>query len=277
MKVLNSSRSVRLAVVFLTSATASSPAWAVPCTFTRIANTTQSLVASGLWNFASGGQAERGQHSAYATTSPLQVSKPLPADASLRRDPQRGTIRFLRGAKLSQDPERDPHFRSLQAADRFAEVAVGFLSAYRMGFRLLLPVDEMVVHSVTIDDLGFKRVHLKQMFAGIPVWGAELIVQLDRANHINLVQGRYIPTPERLSTTPGITGEDALAITAANLSGLDPGCPGCQSELVIFAADTDPPRLAYRILIPVSLTEGWVIMADAFTGTVIKKLPSVYE
>jgi|GEM_PF-2419674 len=274
---LNASSAVLLAVVVLTSATAGSPAWAVPCTFTRIANSTQSLVASGLWNFASGGQEERGQNSAYANTSAMHVSRVLPSDASLRRDLQRGTVRFLRGANLSRDLERDPQFRSLQAADRLAEVAVAFLSAYRMDFRLLRPVDEMVVNSITTDDLGFKRVRLKQMFAGIPVWGAELIVQLDRANHINLVQGRYIPTPERLSTTPGITGEDALAITAANLEGLDPGCPGCRSELVIFAAESDPPRLAYRILIPVSLTEGWAITTDAFTGTVIEKLPTVYE
>jgi hypothetical protein len=274
---LNASNVVRSAVVVLTWATVSSPAWAVPCIFTRIANTTQSPVAPGLSIFPSGGQAERGQHSAYASTSALHVSRVLPSDASLRRDLQRGTVRFLRGANLSRGLEQDPQFRSLQAADRFADVAVAFLSAYRLDFRLLRPVDEMVVNSITTDALGFKRVRLKQMFAGIPIWGAELIVQLDRANHINLVQGRYIPTLKRFSTIPGITGEDALAITAANLGGLDPDCPGCRSELVIFAAHRDPPRLAYRILIPVSLAEGWVVMADAFTGTVIKKLPSVYE
>ena len=207
----------------------------------------------------------------------VHASTVLPSDAGLRRDPQRGTVRFLRGANLSQDLERDPAFRALQAADRFAEIALAFLTAYATEFRLVQPEDEMVVASVETDDLGFNRVRLQQRFEGIPVWGAELIVQLDRANHVNLVQGRYIPTPERLGTIPEITGEDALAIASTKLADPESGCPGCRSDLVIFASDNQPPRLAYRVRVTISMTEGWVMIVDAVTGAMLDKLSTVYE
>ena len=205
----------------------------------------------------------------------LDLSAALLPDAGLRRD-MRGTVRFLRGENLSQNLERDPAFRALQAADRFAEIALAFLTAYRTEFRLVQPEDEMAVASVETDNLGFKRVRLQQSFRGIPVWGAELIVQLDRANHVNLVQGRYIPTPVRLRTIPEITGEDALATASVSLD-TESGCPGCRSELVIFASDNQPPRLAYRVRVNVSMNEGWDIMVDAVTGAIFDKLSTVYE
>jgi len=205
------------------------------------------------------------------------AGKPFPSDASLRRDPGRGTVRFLKGRNLSRDLEQDEAFRALQAADRFAEIALAFLNAYRTEFGLRQPMVEMRVDSVVTDDLGFKQVRLQQTFAGIPVWGAELIVQIDRDNHVNLVQGSYFRTPVRARTTAELASDEALRIAAASLSGIGPECPRCRSKLVIFASDSNPPRLAYRIIAPISLVEGWAVMVDAMTGIILGKVPMVYS
>jgi Zn-dependent metalloprotease len=200
----------------------------------------------------------------------------LPPDTQIRRDAARGTITFLRAKNLSEDLERDSDFRALQSANRFADIALAFLTAYRSSFHLQTPVDELVVKSVTTDDLGSKHIRLQQTFAGIPVWGAEIIVHLDQYNHVYLAQGSYIPTPSGLRTRPVLGSEEALRIVAEHVDGIGPECRGCQAELVIFVPADNTPHLAYRVLAIVSLTEAWAIMIDAVTGTLREKLPTVY-
>lgn len=215
--------------------------------------------------------------SGYAGVRNRTMNLNLPSDAKIRRDASRGTITFLRGRNLSEGLEQHSDFRELQLAGRSAEIAIAFLNAHRGLFNLEHPSEELIVTSVTTDDLGFKHVRLQQAFAGIPIWGAEMIVQLDRASHVNLVQGRYIPTPSSLGTTPGLTTEEAMRIVAKHLTNLGSACRGCQAQLVIFVTGDNRPRLAYRVLATVSLAEGWAIMVDAKSGTILEKLSTVYS
>jgi hypothetical protein len=198
----------------------------------------------------------------------------LPSDALIRRDPTKGTVIFLRGKNLSEALERSADFRELQSADRFGEISLAFVSPYRALFNLEEPERELVLKSVTRDKMDFKHVRLQQVFQGIPVWAAEMIVHLDKSNHVYLVQGRYIPTPQGLSTSPRLTAADALHIAARHV-GLGTECKGCSSELVVFAKGN--PGLAYRVLATVSLVEGWALMVDAETGAVLEKIPTVIK
>ncbi len=201
----------------------------------------------------------------------------LPSDAKIRRDASRGTITFLRGSNLSAALEQQSDFRELQLNGQFAEIAIAFLNAHRRLFNLERPSEELIVKSVTTDDLGFKHVRLRQQYAGLPVWGAEIIVQLDRSNHVNRVQGRYIPTPSGVGTAPVLRTEEAMSIVAKHLTNLGSACRGCQAQLVIFVTGDNTPRLAYRVLVTVSLTEGWAIMVDAKSGSILEKLSTVYS
>jgi hypothetical protein len=196
----------------------------------------------------------------------------LPSDAVIRRDPTEGTVIFLRGKNLSEGLEKIVGFRELQSADRFGEIALAFVSAHPALFKLEQPEKELGLKSATRDKMGFKHVRLQQVFEGLPVWGAEMIVHLDKSNHVYLVQGRYIPTPERLSTSPRLTPAAALHVAAKHV-GLGTECKGCRSELVVFAKGT--PRLAYRVLVTLSLVKGWALMVDAETGAVLEKIPTV--
>jgi hypothetical protein len=231
----------------------------------------------------SGVSAAVGSHSplhfvAQAVASSLGQTREirLPADTQIRRHAVRGTITFLRAKNLSEDLEHDSDFRALQAANRFADIALAFLTASRSLLHLQQPSDELMVTSATTDDLGLKHVRLQQTFAGIPVWGAEIMVHLDQSNHVYLVQGQYIPTPSGLQTHPALSREEAVRIVARHVEGMGPECHGCQAELAIFVSADHVPHLAYRILAPVSLTEAWAIMVDAATGAFLEKLPTVY-
>lgn len=208
-------------------------------------------------------------------TGPSQAAAALPSGAEIRRDARTGTIRYLRASNLSEDVERDSEFRRLQSTNAFADVAVRFLAAHRLLFKLQRPADEVVVRSVTKDDLGLKHVRLQQVFADLPVWSGEILVHLDQANHVYLVQGHYAPTPSGVRTQPALSAEAALRIAGEATRGTDPSCQRCESDLVIAVVRDQAPRLAYRVVTKPSLTEGWAFLIDAETGAVLEKVSTV--
>lgn len=207
----------------------------------------------------------------------LNMDIKLPSDVVIRRNVQNETIIFLRGRNLSEGLEGDKNFRELQSKNLLSEIALAFLTAHRLLFKLIQPPDEFAVESITTDDLGLKHVRFQQVFEGIPVWASEIIVHLDQSNHVYLMQGRYIPTPVNVNTCPVLSQEEALRIVAEKLEETGLGCPRCRSELIIFAALDDRPRLAYRVLATPSVIEGWAFVIDAETGAVLEKLPTVYN
>jgi Zn-dependent metalloprotease len=201
----------------------------------------------------------------------------LPSDAIIRRDVNNDTIIFLRGKNLSAGLEEDKHFRELQTRNLPDQIALAFLTAHRSDFRLIRPSDEMMVSSVDIDNLGLTHVRLQQVFKGIRVWACEMIIHLDRANHVYLMQGRYIPTPVDVATCPGLNEAEVFRIVAENLKNVGTDCRRCRAELVIFARSEDKPRLAYRVLADPSIIEGYAYVIDAETGDILEKVPTVYN
>ena len=202
---------------------------------------------------------------------------PFPHEATLQRDSHRGTIRFLKGPNLSMELEKETGYQTLQAENRFGEMGLAFLHVYRSQVKLEHPLQELVVYSIKSDDLGYTHVRLQQIFADIPVWGAEILVHLDQDKHVYLVTGRYVPTPSQVKTTPQLTADAAKAIVASHLKKPQSSCPACSSTLIFFINEAHEPRLAYRVLASVSLIEGWAITVDAETGAILQKEPTVYS
>jgi len=205
------------------------------------------------------------------TRSPATMTPELPADTLIRRHHEHGTITFLKSANLSAFLEQEVDFRTLQAEQRYGEMALMFLTRYRQLFKLREPEQEFTIASIDSDHLGFTHVRLQQQFAGIAVWGAELMAHVNRAQHVYLIQGRYIPTPEQVQTSPVLTVAEALQIAAEALGRAPSECPKCNAMLTIFAAAYQAPRLSYRVEAYTGLTERWALMIDAINGTVLEK------
>lgn len=222
------------------------------------------------------GSEDQGKSLANMEISNKNFYMTFPADARISFDVEWGTVRFLQASNLTQALEQKDEFRSFQAANRFKDIVLMFFDAYRVPFKLTNPMEELVVHSVQADDLGFTQVRLKQTFANIPLWGAEILVQLDRFKHINLVHGRYYPSPHGVNLLPKLSAEVAWKHVASHLSLPDSSCPACPTKLVIFIT-TEKSRLAYSIRAMVSLVEGWELIVDAETGAILQKVPTVYN
>jgi Zn-dependent metalloprotease len=207
----------------------------------------------------------------------LRINLDLPAGATIRLEKRNGTVIFLKGDNLSVNLEKHEDFLQLQADKQYDVVVLAFLNAHRSLFRLDSPSREFIVKSVITDDLGFRHIKLQQVYRGIPVWASEINVHLDQTNHVYLVQGRYIPTPGELSTQPALTQERALQLVAKDLDRSESDCPGCRVALIIFARFDSPPRLAYRVLTPPGLMEGWAYVIDAETGGILDKISTIFH
>ena len=201
----------------------------------------------------------------------------LPASAELRLDAANETVRFLRGKDLAASLEGDHAYARSREAGHYAEMAIAFIEAHRSTFRLEEPTAELSEKRVSSDAEGMTHVRLAQSYRGIPVFGAELLVHFRSADGIYLVNGEYLPTPTGLETRPSLSTDDALHFVATQHPELDGGCSGCESELVVFGRDRAEPRLAYRVRVSVSLTEGWDYFIDAQNGTVLLRIPTVYS
>ena len=207
----------------------------------------------------------------------MGVNMELPSDAIMKRDEHNHTIIILKGKNLSEGLEGDPVFLKLRSDNLFSKIALAFISANAEFFKITNPAHELKDISVNEDDLGFKHIRFRQVFSNIPVWASEINVHLNNLNNVYLVQGRYIPTPEKIDINPVLKEEDTQRIVAENLD-----IPGSEyfewpSEMIIFSASDAEPCLAYRVVASLSATESWAFIIDATTGAVLEKLPAIYD
>ena len=202
-----------------------------------------------------------------------EAKQTFPPGTRVERDPERDTIRFLQGANLSAALENDAAFRSLQDAGDLEAVARAFLRHYGSAFRLEDPDAELALLSSSRDDLGMTHVKLQQQLGDLPVLDQQLIVHLDAAGHVTLVNGAYVPTPKGLTAKPALGAAEARR-AAAEAAGL-PDCEACPADRVVFAADGAAPRLAWRVETRGGLTQRFEVVVDAETSDVLRKVPRV--
>jgi len=206
------------------------------------------------------------------TARAAQPDPKLPAGAELTRDPQTGTVRFLKGPDLSRDLDADPAFKATRAAGDAEGVARAFLAHFAGLWRLDDPSAELTKRRIDVDRSGASHVRLSQVWRGLPVLDAELIVHLDRDRRVVLVNGTYFATPRDLDPTPALDATAARAAAARATDG-EP-CAACATDLVVFAERRAAPRLAWRIAPPKGQIKGEEIVIDARKGDVLRRLPA---
>lgn len=196
----------------------------------------------------------------------------LPKDAIVQRSAKDRTVRTMKAKNLSEELEQSRNFRELQSKDSYAAIALAFISEYRSYFLLQEPVEELADSSVQTDELGYKHIKFRQVFHDLPVFSAEIIVHLDKGNHVYLIEGRYIPTPKDISVTPAIEREKACSIAEASVKNEIPESICRASQLGVYASHKGDIRLAYRLSI-VSWLRGWEVTVDGKTGEILDKSP----
>ena len=179
-----------------------------------------------------------------------------PGEVSVVLRPLAGTPRQIKGAVLqSAQAGSDP---PLTTARTFLRTNCDLL-------RLEDPNAELVLVHRHTDELGRTHLRFRQQYQGVPVWPADILVHLNPAGHVDVMNGAFVPTPKDLSTVPVL--DEATAVEYAR-TGLTDGAEAevTASELIIYAPGDTPPRLAWKLELTIDVTAQWLVVIDAING-----------
>lgn len=153
-----------------------------------------------------------------------------------------------------------------------------FLSQVKGLLKVNNPEATFAVYRTETDDLGHMHVRMSQTYAGVRVLGSELVAHLTDGE-VTLLNGRYQPIPDGLSTTPTLAlteaSERALKDVRSkvnvrtfgdNILNMKP----TEGDLCIFTS-TDGAKLAYQLTVRPNMLERWEYVIDAQTGAVLEK------
>ncbi len=174
-----------------------------------------------------------------------------------------GTINYIEGMMLEPPADVIGPNQSPEAA-----TAWNFLKRNRVLLGLENPSEELVLEREEGDSLGYTQLHFRQTHGGLPVWPANLMVQIKPGGHASLLMGSYISSPTEIDRQPRIAEENAWA-AARQAVGVLPGRPIEDSQLLIYAPQDAEPQLAYRVNLHRNMSEHWTVVVDAADGAVL--------
>ncbi len=166
------------------------------------------------------------------------------------------------------------------------EEAYAYLNAWQSRLLIDSPGEEFVLRQKHQDALGREHLRMKQVYQGIPVFGAELIVHLSEGK-ADFVNGRFFPTPTLESLSPTLLPNVAIDKVRNDLANytkvkelqandyaLLPTKNQYEHELVIYHVEgkEDGEKLAWQITAFPNITQRWEYFIDAQDGTILHRL-----
>lgn len=208
-------------------------------------------------------------HLSSSAISPRHSAIGFPADAVIRRDEATGAVASVRARNLDAALQQQTTYRILRSKQDYAGMALWFMQQYRKEFLLTEPTAELHVTRVQRDELGFHQVRLAQSFRNLTVRGAEILVHVDADDHVYLVQGKYLPTPQDLPTTPALSREAARERVSSRIPDAEVGA----GQLIVFTPDLRSAQLAYEFEVQHSAIDRRLLIVAADTAETLREIP----
>lgn len=181
----------------------------------------------------------------------------------IERTEVRGGIEFIQG-RLGKLPEG----RVTVAAQAFIEGKRDLLRATTD--ETFEPIGEFS------DDLGQTHVRLQQRLHGLPVFGAEYIVHMDRDRNVFAMNGRFTPGRD-LPRDPSVDGWSAIE-RAAEQAGIANAKYSGWPTLTYVVNERGNAFLAWRVTASYTSVDGEEIdhiFADATSGDLVLRAPQI--
>ncbi|TCP63617.1 Zn-dependent metalloprotease [Heliophilum fasciatum] len=191
----------------------------------------------------------------------------FPENLEIHFDKKNGIPRFISGNFLYNHPSpRAQQMRQAQLdEDNLENIALAALDSYKTILQIDNPVEEFKLKQNIKDPLGFHHVKFRQHFQGIPLWGKEIIVHMNRDGAVYLIEGRSEKTPQ-METSPKISIESAQEEVIKELGS---GTISASSELTIYIKNSQP-YLVYHIEAQDPRSR-WHYFIDAVDGSLVHK------
>jgi len=193
-----------------------------------------------------------------------------------------GAARFVRtspGARLGA-----PRAAAANTVAARQSASVQFLADHGGLFGVTNVAAELSAPRVATDQQGGTHLTFKQVYEGVPVFGAELKTHFDAAGNLNVVNGTFIPgisvraTPTRTATAAGKT---AVAAVAADLArGVK--IAALNTTLMVYREGLakgveGENHLAWEVEVGNRADVREFVYVDAHTGKVIDRISGIHE
>ncbi len=183
------------------------------------------------------------------------------------------------GAVLAADDSSgSPESRAISFLEMHGRL-LGIRAARAGGPRTMVSEEpELVLDRVESDAVGQTHVRLDQVYRGVPVFGAELVVHMNDVGILG-VNGTFVPNIE-LDTAPGLAAEEAAAVALAIPAKADRGGDRRIREirLAVYRKGLlegffGESVLAWGVEIQGGAARREQIWLDARTGEVLNRIP----
>jgi Zn-dependent metalloprotease len=191
------------------------------------------------------------------------LSERYKVDVEIRMRPEAGTPRHIRGALLEKAAGS-----ASPGEDRDVKTARAFLRANRALLRIDDPDHEFELTRLQRDQLDRRHLRFAQRHQGLPVWPADVIVHLDPAGNVDLLDGAYVPTPREVGVKPVVDANAAVDRARQAVTDGAKGTAG-KPDLIIYAPGDRLPRLGWKLELSISAGFRWLVVIDAMNGATL--------
>lgn len=169
-----------------------------------------------------------------------------------------------------------------------SEATMDYLQELSPVLQLNAAQSDFAITNIRTDNSNHTTVRLEQMYKGVPVYGAEVIVHLNEFGEGESFNGKYVKIDDQLDYRPSLSDNAAIQKVSADLSRnmARHALTEKEKQLVQYA---DPKAtlvvyqdnglvktnvLAYHVIYCPSVYERWEYMVDAKTGNIIHQFES---
>ena len=163
--------------------------------------------------------------------------------------------------------------------------AIEFFEEYKELFKISKASEELSLKNIHVDNLGMTHVKMRQMVQGIPVFGSEMIVHINKNNEIYAVNGEFMPQLEIADVTARLAPGTAIETAKSNIGdavyrwetdyekALPEGMSWRPEAELTIVQHEKAYRVAYKTMIATEepITANWIYFVDAKTGEILNK------
>jgi bacillolysin len=189
-------------------------------------------------------------------------------------DTNKGTPTFIKPNNVSIKPK----IAGLATAKHSkSAIAMQFLKDNRALLKLENPEAELQTVSQVTDAQNKTHIRFQQTIQGVPVWGKQAQVHLDKDDGVYLFQGRYQPTVNNINVTPNITAQAAIdkVLQDLDFAGVLP--ESANTELVVYTTSSGSSVLTYKVEVSPTIQDRWIYFIDAATAAVVHKIYNTHK
>lgn len=195
-------------------------------------------------------------------------------DVEMWWDPDTRTPFFIKGSDLAL-PTAAPLGKL--GHDLHTAAAVGTFSRLPDFLGLRNAATELRRVSQQTDNLGLTHVRFQQTYRGHDVWARDLYCHFTSDSRMNLINGRWAPTPIQLDgIDPVLNASAAIVAVKSHFADRTP-IETSDTTLVVYVDSDQTPHWAWMVRTSIGPTEGYDVFIDAVTGGYLHQVSFVYS